>query len=80
MTTEPRMFEYIKRTLTAEVIGGLVESRGWFEDKAICNFMKSTVYDRLSIEKTKVWHFSAKALSELYDDELNGHLVWPEEP
>ncbi len=37
-------------------------------------------HDHLSIEKTKVWHFSAKALSELYDDELNGHLVWPEEP
>ncbi len=43
MTTEPRMFEYIKRTLTAEVIGNLVVSRGWSEDEAICNFMKSTV-------------------------------------
>ncbi len=80
MTNEPRMFEYIKRTLTAEVIESLVESKGWSEDEAIRNFMNSAVYDRLSIEKTKVWHFSSKALSELYDDELNGHLVWPEEP
>lgn len=80
MTDEPKMFEYIKRTLTAEVIQSLVESKGWSEDEAIRNFMNSTIYDRLSIEKTKVWHFSGKALSELYDDELNGHLVWPEEP
>lgn len=80
MTNEPKMFEYIKRTLTAEVIQSLVESKGWSEDEAIRNFMNSTVYDRLCIENTKVWHFSSKALSELYDDELDGHLVWPEEP
>lgn len=74
------MFEYIKRTLTAEVIESLMESKGWSEDEAIRNFMNSAVYDRLSIEKTKVWHFSSKALAELYDDELNGNLIWPEEP
>lgn len=80
MTTEQCMFEYIKRTLTSEVVDSVVKSKGWTEEEAIRNFMNSTVYDRLSIEKTKVWHFSSKALSELYDDELNGHLVWPEEP
>ena len=57
-----------------------MERRGWTENDAIRNFMKSTVYDRLSIEKTKVWHFSVPLLSELYEDELDGHLVWPEEP
>lgn len=80
MTSEPKMFEYIKRTLTSDVIADVMKSRGWSEEEAIRNFMNSAVYDRLSIENTKVWHFSAKALSELYDDELNGHLVWPEEP
>lgn len=58
----------------------MMERRGWTENDAIRNFMKSTVYDRLSIEKTKVWHFSVPLLSELYEDELDGHLVWPEEP
>ena len=42
--------------------------------------MKSVVYDRLSIERTKVWHFSVPLLSELFEDELRGDLVWPEEP
>ena len=58
----------------------MMERRGWTENDAIRNFMKSTVYDRLSIEKTKVWHFSVPLLSVLYEDELDGHLVWPEEP
>ncbi len=33
MMIEPAMFEYIKRTLTAEVIADLVESKGWSEDR-----------------------------------------------
>lgn len=68
------MFEYIKRTLTAGVVENLMDSRGWSEDEAIRNFLNSEVYDRLSKEDTKVWHFSVKALSELYEDELDGSL------
>ena len=26
----------------------------------------------------KTWHFSALLLEELFDDEQNGELVWPE--
>ncbi len=63
MTAEPSMFEYIKRTLTPEVVDSVMKSKGWTEEEAIRNFMNSMVYDRLSIEKTKVWHFSSKALS-----------------
>ncbi len=77
---EPKMFEYIKRTLTADIVKHAMESKGWSEDEAICNFMCSEVYRCLSIEKTKVWHYSVTALSGLYDDELDGHLVWPEAP
>ena len=80
MTIEPQMFEYIKRTLTAGVVENMMNSRGWSEDEAIRNFMDSEVYDRLSKENTKVWHFSVKARSELYEDELNGSLEWPVEP
>ena len=40
--------------------------------------MKSEVYDRLQDEETKTWHFSALLLAELFDDEQNGELVWPE--
>lgn len=61
MTIEPQMFEYIKRTLTAGVVESMMTSRGWSEDEAIRNFMDSEVYDRLSRENTKVWHFSVKA-------------------
>ena len=80
MTIEPKQFDYIKRTLTAGVVETMMERRGWSEDEAIRRFMKSVVYDRLSIERTKVWHFSIPLLSELFEDELRGDLVWPEEP
>ena len=79
-TIDPQMFEYIKRTLTAGVVESLMDNRGWSEDEAIRSFLNSEVYDRLSKENTKVWHFSVKALSELYEDELNGSLEWPVEP
>lgn len=40
--------------------------------------MKSIVYDRLQEEETKVWHFSPRLLAELFDEEQNGEIDWPE--
>lgn len=40
--------------------------------------MKSIVYDRLQNEATEVWHFSPFLLADLFEDEQNGSLVWPE--
>lgn len=51
---------------------------GWDENIAIERFMKSIVYDRLQEEETKVWHFSPRLLAELFDEERNGEIDWPE--
>ena len=29
-------------------------------------------------EETKVWHFSPRLLAELFDEEQNGEIDWPE--
>ena len=42
--------------------------------------MSSEVYEALRNEETKVWHFSVSQLSLMFDDELEGQLVWPEQP
>lgn len=56
----------------------MVERNGWDENTAIDRFMRSAVYDRLQNEATKVWHFSPFLLADLFEDEQNGSLVWPE--
>ena len=73
-------FECIKRDLTDGVVADIMEKRGLSENDAIRVFMNSEVYDGLQNMETEVWHFSVKAISGLFDDEMNGNLVWPVAP
>lgn len=70
--------ESILPYLTTETVKLVIERSGWDENIAIDRFMRSTVYDRLQNESTKVWHFSPLLLADLFDDEQNGSLIWPE--
>ncbi|MBR2255289.1 MAG: hypothetical protein IJ856_05720 [Candidatus Methanomethylophilaceae archaeon] len=74
----PGTFEIIKRGLSIEVVGNLIDRYGWSEDHAIDEFMRSKVYEGLQNEETKVWHLSPAHLTELFADEIEGNLVWPE--
>ena len=76
--TDQGVFECIKRDLTDDVVGRIMEARGLSEDDAIRSFMRSEVYDRLQNQETDVWHYSRRVLFELYMDEMEGELVWPE--
>ncbi len=75
-----KLFECIKRDLTDRVTADIMERTGCSEDDAIRAFMNSKVYDRLQDRDTEVYRFSVKALCELYEDEMNGDLVWPVAP
>lgn len=77
---DEKIFECIKRDLSVAVIRTAIDRHGWSEDEAIRRFMNSTVYDCLQREDTHVWHYSRVALANLFEDELGGHLVWPEAP
>ncbi len=64
--------------LGTETVKLIMDRYGWDENTAIERFMNSIVYDRLQEEETKVWHFSPRLLAELFDEEQNGEIDWPE--
>ena len=78
--TDRKKFEYIKRNLAIGVVDHMMKTRGWSEDEAVKRFMSSEVYEGLRDESTKVWHLNVRQLSLLFEDELEGDLVWPEHP
>ena len=50
------------------------------EEKAAEMFYISELYKGLEEEKTKLWHLSAHALFEMYQEELDtGEITYPEE-
>lgn len=75
---DPAKFECVLPNLAAETVKLIMERYGWDENTAISRFMGSEVYDRLQDESTKVWHFSPYGLSDLFEEERNGRLEWPE--
>lgn len=75
---EREAFECLLPYLAAEAVKLIMDSHGWDENTAISRFMNSEVYERLQDESAKVWHLSPLGLSELFDDELDGRLEWPE--
>ena len=55
-----------------------MQETGWSEDEAMERFVRSKVYAQLEKEQTKVWHYSAAMLAQLFNDERAGRLVWTE--
>ena len=50
------------------------------EDTAISHFYRSKLYQELSDEKSKLWHYSHMTLYTMYQDELlTGSYDYPEE-
>ena len=73
-------FSFILPECAAQTIQAIMERTGWDEDKTINSFMRSKVYDRLSIEESKTWHLSYLELAKLFFDEEKGDLQWPASP
>ena len=49
-------------------------------EKAVEMFYSSELYSRLEEEETKLWHLSAQALFDLFQEELDtGKITYPEE-
>ena len=50
------------------------------DEKAAEMFYSSELYKGLEEEETKLWHLSAQALFEMYQEELStGKITYPEE-
>ena len=62
------------------VIDEIVRAYGLDEKTATERFYASRVYEELSDEERKLWHYSPKVLFSLYDEEMRtGAITYPEE-
>lgn len=71
-------FEDLLYTITANVVDLIMKKTGWNEDIALDRFVRSKIYSLLEREETKVWHYSATMIAQLFEDERSGNLVLPE--
>ena len=62
-----------------QAIALIAEKEGWSEATALNAFYQSKVYELLSCEETKLWHYSPLMLYTLWKDEIEtGKIIFPE--
>ena len=62
------------------VIVEIVKNTGLDEKTAAARFYASRVYEELSDESRKLWHYSPIVLATMYDEEVKtGAITYPEE-
>ena len=77
---EIKMFEAVLVLLVPQIVSLIAEKYSCNELDAIRSLYESKLYSLLEKEETKLWHLSAPALFELYDEEVRtGSITFPEE-
>ncbi len=74
----PKEFESLMYIITAHTVEKIAERTGKSENEAMLEFLRSRVYAVLENEQSKAWHFSTTMIAQLFIDEQNGCLTWPE--
>ena len=73
-------FNAMLAIIVPHIIELIIKSSNLDTDKAISLFYKSKLYQELSDEKSKLWHYSPMTLYTMYQDELlTGSYDYPEE-
>lgn len=73
-------FSAILSVIVPPVVGLIARRKGVSEAEAAESFYRSRVYERLSDESSKLWHYGAETLFSMYDDEKSGREIeYPEE-
>ena len=73
-------FSALLTVIVPMVIALIVAEHGLDEKRATERFYSSRIYDELSNESSKLWHYSPKLLFRLYDEETKtGDITYPEE-
>lgn len=77
---EQKKFEAVLVLLVQQIVSIIVEKHNCDELGATRLLYESELYSLLEKEETKLWHLSAPALFELYDEEVRtGSITFPEE-
>ncbi len=62
------------------VVQCVAEADGISENEATSRFFRSGLFEKLTDEKLKLWHYSPQTLCELYRQERErGRITFPEE-
>ena len=73
-------FNAMLAIIVPHIIELIIKNSNLDTDKAISLFYKSKLYQQLSDEKSKLWHYSPMTLYTMYQDELlTGSYDYPEE-
>lgn len=65
--------------LIPEIISLIIENEKLSDFDALNSFYQSKVYELLSIEETKLWHYSPLTLYMMWKDEKEtGKIIFPE--
>jgi len=72
-------FEALLPLIVTALIQKIIERKKMSQDEAFSALYGSTLYIALDDEETKVWHYSAEKLFQLFDEEMSaGKLELPE--
>jgi len=72
-------FEALLPLIVAALLQKIVDRKNISQDEAFSQLYGSRLYDALDNEKTKVWHYSAEKLFQLFEEEINtGNMELPE--
>ena len=63
-------FNAMLAIIVPHIIELIIKNSNLDTDKAISLFYKSKLYQELSDEKSKLWHYSPMTLYTMYQDEL----------
>ena len=63
-------FSAMLTMIVPPIINQITKNSNVDDDKAISHFYQSKLYQELSDEKSKLWHYSAMMLYTMYQDEL----------
>lgn len=78
--TETQFSTVLRIAIVPQVIDMMVGEFGYDELEATDIFYKSQTYKYLSIEETKMWHFSPLTVYNIWKEErATGQVVFPEE-
>ncbi len=77
---DKRFNSVLSIALIPQTVALIVEKDGLDDISAMNEFYKSKVYDILSKEETKLWHYSPLTVYMMYKHEKEtGEVVFPEE-
>ena len=75
-----QQFKAVLEILLPEFAKNIIVKRNISESDAITLLYSSKLYEKISVERTKLWHLSVPTLYDMLVEEIEiGEIIYPEE-